>query len=179
MTDLDGAHSRNALDFEAKLRQLELLVAEAKNVPLSSSIMLNRSDVEGLVGELRAVLPEELRQARWILKERDELLDKAHRDAAQVRADADAERVRLVGKTEVVQAANREADRLIDEASEHARQIRLEAEDYVDAKLANFEVVLHKILAAVERGREKLRGRLDTDDLATADPSLEEDWPEV
>jgi cell division septum initiation protein DivIVA len=79
----------------------------------------------------------------------------------------------MVSKTEVVQAAAREADRIVDDAKEHARQIRLEAEDYVDAKLANFEIVLAKTLKAVERGREKLRGRLDTEDLA--DLTVEED----
>lgn len=89
--------------------------------------------------------------------------------------DAEAERARLVSRTEVVQSANREADRILDEATEQAHQIRLEVEDYVDAKLANFEVVLQKTLAAVERGREKLRGRLAADELA--ETSANEGWP--
>ena len=157
------------LDVEGRLQQLERLVTEAKNVPLSSSIMMNRGELEGLLAELRAALPEELRQARWVIKERDEVLDKARRDASKLVGEAQDERGRLVAKTEVVQAAYREADRIIEEAKEHSRQLRLEAEDYVDAKLANFEVVLHKTLAAVGRGREKLRGRLDADELADVD----------
>ncbi len=161
------------MDVEARLHQLELMVAEAKQVPLSASIMLNRAEIDGLVTELRDRLPEELRQARWILKERDEMLDDARRRADEMLADAEAERQRLIARTEVVQAANREADRIVREAEEQARQLRLEAEDYVDAKLANFEVVLQKTLAAVERGREKLRGRLDVDELAE-DPVDEE-----
>ncbi len=164
MTDI--ARDSIPMDVEAKLHQLELMLADAKQVPLSASIMLNRSEMDGLVSELREALPEELRQARWILKERDEVLDKARRDAAQVMEDAQSERARLVSRTEVVQAANREADRIIEEARQHARQLRLEAEDYVDAKLANFEVVLQKTLAAVQRGRDRLRGRLESDELA-------------
>lgn len=154
------------LELEAKLHQLEQLVAEAKAVPLSASVMLNRAEIDGLVGEIRDALPEEVRQARWIVKERDDMLARADADADQLLADARAERERLIARTEVVQAANREADRIVEEAREQARQIRLEAEDYVDAKLANFEVVLQKTLSAVERGREKLRGRLDADQLA-------------
>jgi cell division septum initiation protein DivIVA len=154
------------LDLEAKLHQLKRMVAEAKTVPLSASIMLNRAEVEGLLSDIRSSVPEELKQARFVVKARDELLDDARTDAERIVADARAERARLVAGTEVVQAADREADRIIEESREHARQIRLEAEDYVDAKLANFEVVLHKTLGAVERGREKLRGRLDTDALA-------------
>ncbi len=162
------------MDVEAKLHQLELMVAEAKQVPLSASIMLNRAEIDGLVTELRDSLPDELRQARWILKERDEVLDKARRRSEEMIEDAEAERERMIARTEVVQAANREADRIIEEAREQARQLRLEAEDYVDAKLANFEVVLQKTLTAVERGREKLRGRLDVDELADVDAFDEE-----
>jgi cell division septum initiation protein DivIVA len=151
---------------EARLHQLERLVAEAKTVPLSASIMVNRSEVDDLVADLRDALPEELVQARWVIKERDEILERAEHDAARVLEDARSERDRVVGQEEVVRAAEREAGRIVDEAREHARQIRLEAEDYVDAKLANFEIVLHKTLTAVEKGRQKLRGRLDTDQLA-------------
>ena len=44
--------------------------------------------------------------------------------------------------------------------------MREEVDDYVDTKLANFEVVLDKTLSAVQRGREKLRGRTAHEDLA-------------
>ena len=44
--------------------------------------------------------------------------------------------------------------------------MRAEVDDYVDTKLANFEVVLDKTLSAVHRGREKLRGRTAHEDLA-------------
>ncbi len=154
------------LDVEAKLHQLERMVSEAKTVPLSASIMVNRAEVDGLVADIRDALPEELTQARWVVKERDEILERAEVDAARLLEDARTEQGRLVSQEDVVRAADREASRILDEAREHARQIRLEAEDYVDAKLANFEIVLTKTLSAVEKGRQKLRGRLDTDQLA-------------
>jgi cell division septum initiation protein DivIVA len=154
------------LDVEAKLHQLERLIAEAKAVPLSASIMLNRAEVEGLVADVRDALPDELTQARWVIRERDQILERAEADAARLVEDARNERDRLVAQQEVVESARREAEHVLDDAREHARQIRLEAEDYVDAKLANFEVVLQKTLDAVEKGRQKLRGRLDTDQLA-------------
>ena len=122
-----------------------------------------------MVGELRSALPDELTQARWVIKERDEILERAQADAMRLVDDAREQRDRLVSDQEVVRAAERQAHRLVEEATEHARQIRLEAEDYVDAKLANFEVVLNKTLTAVEKGRQKLRGRLDTDELAATD----------
>ena len=153
-------------DVEAKLHHLERLVGEAKAVPLSASIMLNRAEVDGLVADLRDALPDELTQARWVIKERDDILERAQADAEQMLEDARAERDRLVSEQEVARAAQAQADQVIADAREQARRMRLEAEDYVDAKLANFEVVLHKTLSAVERGRAKLRGGSDSDQLA-------------
>jgi hypothetical protein len=154
------------LDVEAYIGQLEQVMADARPMPLSSSIIVNRRDVDDVLAELRARLPEEFRQSRWIIKERDELLDQAAREAEQVMDDTRAERERLLSATELVRAAHREAERVIDEAREQASILRLEAEDYVDGKLANFEIVLNKTLKAVEKGRERLRGRLATDELA-------------
>lgn len=151
-------------DVEARLLQLEQLIAEAKAVPLSASIMVNRAEVEGLLGDIRESFPEELHQARWIMQERDAILEDAQQEAEQILEDAQTEEARLIAKTEVMQSANREADRVIDEAYEQSRQIRLEAEDYVDARLASFEVVLQRTLTAVERGRERLRWRLGEPD---------------
>lgn len=153
-------------DVEAKLHQLERLVIEAKSVPLSASIMLNRAEIDGVVGDLRDALPDELTQARWVIKERDDILEHARADAERLIGDGRRERDRLMSQQEVVRASEQQADEIISDAREHARRIRLEAEDYVDAKLANFEVVLNKTLGAVERGRAKLRGGLDTDQLS-------------
>lgn len=154
------------MDVESLLTKMEQLLAEARPVPLSSSVMVNRNDFDELIGELRAGLPEELRQSRWIIKERDEVLAQAARESEQILGDAERERDRLVGEEEVVRVARREADHILEDAREAARTLRLEAEDYVDGKLATFEITLHKTLKAVEKGRDRLRGRLDTDELA-------------
>jgi len=159
------------VDVEAHLEQLDQLVAEGRPVPLSGLVLVNRHDAEDLVAEARAALPEDLRQARWILKERDELLEAGAREADAVRADARAEAERLVSETEVVRAARREAERVLAEADERSRVLRLEAEDYVDAKLANFSEVLDRAMDEVERGRERLRQGLGTSDGAVVSTS--------
>jgi cell division septum initiation protein DivIVA len=165
------------VDVDDRLARMEQLLAEARPVPLSASVMVSRKDFDDLVAEIRNALPEELRQARWIIKEREDLLAQAAREAEQIVADAGVERDRLVSETEVVRAARREAERIVEEAREQSRVLRLEAEDYVDGKLANFEIVLQKTLAAVERGRDRLRGRLASDELA--EPGDEEDAGEL
>ena len=134
-------------------------------MPLSSSVMVNREEVLEIIDSARDELPEEIKQARWIVKDREELLAKARRDAEAIVSKAHSERAWIVSEQEVARAAQEEAERILADAAERARQMRLEAEDYVDAKLAQFEIVLEKTqrelersIGQVRRGREKLRG---------------------
>jgi cell division septum initiation protein DivIVA len=144
-------------EIEALIQQIR----SAKNVPFSASAMVDRQALLDRLEALRERAPDELKQARWMMRDRNEMMGRAQKEADQVISEARVERDRLVSRTEIVQAANREADKIIEEAKARAREIRIEAEDYVDAKLASFEVVLQKTLAAVAKGRESLRGRLD------------------
>jgi len=162
---IEGEFTEIPVDVAGLLDALERVAAGARSMPLSSSVMVNRSEFLALLRHLRDALPEELAQARWIVREQDGILEHARVDAEQILAEARAERDYIVSEQAVVRAAADESERILDAAHGTGRQMRLEAEDYVDAKLANFEVVLHKTLTAVERGRERLRGRLDVDAL--------------
>jgi F0F1-type ATP synthase membrane subunit b/b' len=160
------------MDLAARLQQLEDLVRDAKSMPLSSSALLNRDEVLEIVTEMKESLPEEIKQARWVVKDREELLAKARRDAEAMVEQARQEQLRLASHEAVVQRAQQEAERIISESEEEARRMRLEAEDYVDAKLAQFEIALQRIteelgttsdaltrtIDRVRIGREKLRG---------------------
>ena len=153
------------VDVAGLLDAVDRLVGESRAMPLSSSVMVNRTELLLLLRQLRETMPEELAQARWVVKEQDGILEHSRLDAEQILIEARAEREQLLSEQAVVRAASDESERILEAAHATARQMRLEAEDYVDAKLANFEVVLHKTLTAVERGRERLRGRLDVDAL--------------
>ena len=144
-------------ELEARLDELELALAEARPMPLSASVLVSREDLTRLVAEIRELLPNELRQARWVLRQRDSVLAEAEQTAQRMIADAEQECLRLTGETEVVRAAEREAKRVTREAREQSHSMRLEAEDYIDAQLARFELVLQKTLKTVEAGRERLR----------------------
>lgn len=164
------------------LEQIEAIMEEIRNakpVPFSASAMVNKQELLDRLEAVRQNAPEELKQARWVMRDRDDLLGRTQREAEQMIASAKAERDRLVARTEIVAAANREADKIIEEAKTRAREIRMEAEDYVDAKLANFEVVLQKTLAAVVKGRESLRGRLDAQQAAEEEAQGDDEQDET
>ena len=146
------------MDLIERIDELQVLVEEAKSVPLSSSAVINRDEVLELLAQLKEEIPEEVRQARWMSRDRDELLARARREAERIVVEAQEQRDRLFTRTEIVYAAKREAERIIEDARERATKMRVEAEDFIDQKLAGFEILLNKTLATVGRGREQLRG---------------------
>jgi hypothetical protein len=144
-------------ELEERLDELELALSEARPVPLSASVLVSREALTQLLGEIRELLPDELRQARWVLRERESLLEEAEQTAQRIIADARQECVRLAGETEVMRTAEREAKRVERESTEQARTIKLEAEDYIDGQLARFELILTRTLKSVGAGRDRLR----------------------
>jgi F0F1-type ATP synthase membrane subunit b/b' len=160
------------MDLAARLQQLEDLVRDAKSMPLSSSALVNREEMLELIEEMKGGLPEEVKQARWVVKDREELLAKARRDAELIVEEARQEQLRMAEREAIVQRAISEAERIRGDAGEDARRMKLESEDYVDARLAQFETALEKIteellatndqvtktIDQVRAGREKLRG---------------------
>lgn len=153
------------------LSQLQDLVESARSMPMSASCVVNRGELLSLVDDLRAQLPEDLVQARQVLGNREAVVQEGRRRAQHVLSKARQERARLVEQTDVAREARAEAGRILADAERQAEAMRAQAEDYVDAKLATFEVVLTRTLEAVERGREKLSGRHDLDYLREQEPT--------
>ena len=143
-------------DTAALLEQLAELLENARKLPMSASVSVNREEFGALLQDAIDALPEELREARWLLKERDEVLERAEHEAGRLLEAAKVRAERMVEKNEVVREARRTAEEIVEEAARQAGAIRHEAEDYVDRKLASFEVVLDRTMQQVRKGRERL-----------------------
>ena len=159
MTDVEQPYE--PLDTEELLLRAREQVETARSVPMSASVMVNRDELLGLIEDAIAGLPEEVRQARWLLKEREEFLAKARREAEDIIDAGRQQAERMVERTEVVREARRRGQQVIDDADAQARALKHEAEDYIDQKLASFEVVLDRTMQAVQKGRERLQVVVD------------------
>ncbi|MET9933102.1 MULTISPECIES: cell division initiation protein [unclassified Streptomyces] len=147
------------MDVQKKLDEIVATVQGARSMPMSASCVVNRAELLALLEEVREALPGSLAQARELIGGREQMVEEARREADRIIEAAHAERGSIVSDTQVARQSQEEADRILSEARREAEEIRAEADDYVDSKLANFEVVLNKTLGSVDRGREKLLGR--------------------
>ena len=156
--DLDRERAAGAQQgAEAFIRRALGLVQTAKAIPLSASVLVSREELAELLQGALDHMPDELRQARWLLKERDEFLAEKSREADALLEEVRVQAERMVQRTEIVRQASHVAQRILDDANEEARRLRHEAEDYADQKLASFEIVLDRTMKTVQAGREKLQ----------------------
>ncbi|MEU9335293.1 cell division initiation protein [Streptomyces sp. NPDC048290] len=146
------------MDVQKKLDEIVAAVSSARSMPMSASCVINRAEMLSMLEEVRAALPGSLAQAQELIGGREQMVEQARLEADRIIQGAHAERGSLISDTEVARRSQAEGDRILGDARTEAEEIRAEADDYVDSKLANFEVVLTKTLGSVGRGREKLLG---------------------
>ena len=153
------------MDVLVLIDKLDDLVHQAKPLPLTDQVRVDREEIYDLLDQMRSTIPEEIKQARWIVKERQEMLAEAKQEAERVLTEAQERADRLASETEVVRLAERNAQKIMEDARDRERDVRLGAEDYADEVLGNLEMNLDKFIAAVRRGRERLQGRPADDEL--------------
>jgi hypothetical protein len=158
--DVDEQLPAEEVGIESILHQLYDIMAAAKSMPLSSSVMVSREEVVSLIQAALDALPEELRQARWLLREREEFMAERTREAEALMDEVRAQAEHMVQRTEIVRQANSVAQRILDDANEEARTLRHQAEDFVDQKLAGMEIVLDRLTRTVQAGRARLAAPL-------------------
>ncbi|MER6998072.1 cell division initiation protein [Streptomyces sp. NPDC000410] len=159
------------MDVQKKLDEIVEAVGSARSMPMSASCVVNRAELLAMLEEVRQALPGSLAQAQELIGGREQMVEQARQEAERIIEAAHSERGSLISDTQIARQSQDEADRILAGARREAEEIRAEADEYVDSKLANFEVVLNKTIGSVDRGREKLLGR------GPGDPG-DEDAPE-
>ncbi|MEY3112249.1 MAG: hypothetical protein RIT23_1380, partial [Actinomycetota bacterium] len=118
-------------DTESILEKVADMIATAPNVPLSSTPRIDREYVVGLLQDALACLPDEIRQARWMLKERQDFMAKTQREADEIVEAARVQAERMVQRTEVVRAAEAKARQVLESANADSKRMKNEMEDYL------------------------------------------------
>ena len=157
-------HNGSAAATDGRLAELlESIINEVENaraVPLSSNVMVSQEDMLDRLHEAAEELPEEMKSARWMVRERESYIARTNERAQELVDKAKAESVQLISENYIVQEAVEEANSLIRNAENEARRIRLEAEDYAERHLSEAETVLGELYRYVTEARAELHEAL-------------------
>ncbi len=136
--------------------ELIIAVEGARTVPLSGNVMLDRERLLDMLYRLRDDLPEEMRAARWMVREREAFVARTNEKAREMLERARERSEELVTESYIVKEAVEEANALVRHAEADATRIRLEAEDYSEQAFESTESVLTDLLGQVRRFRAEL-----------------------
>lgn len=135
------------------IEDLITAVDGAKSVPLSGNVMLDREEIMSKLRKLRDELPEELRAARWMVRERDAFVARTNEKAKELMDSARARASEMVADSYIVKEAVQEANALVRSAETEGRRLRLEGEDFAESRLAEAETLLAELLQQVRDSR--------------------------
>lgn len=162
-----------AVNVEDLVARLRTTVEGARSMPMSSSAVVNRSEVLELIGQLEKAIPTAFAQSHKVYSERDSVVAEGRREAERIVADGKREHERLVSDSEVYRVAKVEAEKVRAEGDRERAAMSKDLDEYVDTRLANIEITLSKTVEAVTRGRERLHGRSHFEGLDSPDEAGE------
>ena len=141
------------------IEQILKEITDARSVPLSrDGALVNRQEMITLLNELKKNIPQDILQANQILGQKEAIIEEGRTAGQNVIEQARGEANRLISQTEIVQSATQRANEILQQLDDELLKMRSETDQYIDARLANFEITLNRTLLAVRRGREKITG---------------------
>ncbi len=135
------------MDVMALLEKLDAYLSECTRVPLVGRLIID---------DLRAALPQEIEQAKWLLKERERIIGEARKEADDILRDAQGQIAALASESSIGKEAKAQAESLMERARDVARDINQGAREYADELMKRVEDVLSQALDGVKDGRREL-----------------------
>jgi len=140
------------MDILYLIDQLESRLMEARRVPLTSNVLINEEEFFNIIDEMRSRVPEEVRQAKKTLRERDRIIAQAHEEAERIVALAREKADEVLAEHDTVKMAEARAETIIERAQREADRIKVDADDYVITVLSQLESQLSSLLTTVRNG---------------------------
>lgn len=168
------------------LDELEDVLTKSTRLPFARRLMVDEERATALLDRLRAAIPEEVRRARQVLRERDQLLEQARRQAqriveqAQQEASMRLERDGLLDEakqrtTQLIEAARREAAAVRQGADDYAHKVLIDIESLLSKTQDDFREVLGRTLLSVRKGLAEL-GSPDEEEMGTDEEATAEEY---
>lgn len=139
------------------LNEMEEFVQNSSRVPMTKKVLVDEDRMLDFLDRIRTILPEEVRKAKWVVQEREKVINETKAEAARMIEEAQKDIQRRAEESEIVKQARTMADEIIQKAEETSKEMRLGARDYADDVLARLETRLDRLIKEIESGRTELK----------------------
>jgi cell division septum initiation protein DivIVA len=141
------------------VERLDSLIANGTKLPFGNNVMVDQLQAQELLDQLRAAVPEEIRQAKRVNQESERILERAQEEAEHVKARAQEQAAFLIGEQGLTLEAERRSDEMLRAAAEQSEEIRRGADEYAASVLIRLEGECVKALQSIKRGLAMLDAR--------------------
>ncbi len=155
-----------ATDILHLVDRLEALVEKARRLPLTSAVLVDEGAFLDIIDQMRISIPEEVKQAKRLQQEREQVIAEAQEEGARIIAKAREDAARLVADHELRRQAQARAERIIEEAQRQAQGVAQGADDYaldvlsrLSEELAGLSKTIANGLAILEERRAQSKGQ--------------------
>ncbi|HAA42890.1 MAG TPA: ATPase [Ruminiclostridium sp.] len=142
------------------LEAIEDMLDSSSAVPFTGKVMIDKDELYEIITDIRLKLPNEIKQSKWVIEERNKILIDAQKEAENTLKEADAKLAKLVDEHEITKRAYEQAEEIIEAAKQNAREMRLGALDYADEILAEVEKSLKQALEVIHNQNMELEDSL-------------------
>jgi len=149
------------MDLQYLIDRLETMVTSARRMPITGKLMLDEQELADLIDQMRTVLPEEVRAARKVLRERDGIISEAQQQADEILETAHKQADMLLDQEGLLAEAQARANQYMEEAIQAAQDRVDGADDYARQVLSQLQQQLTRHLTIIEKGLNALNSRED------------------
>lgn len=155
-TSSNTSNANNETDFYELLDRLEVSVDQARSFPFTDNCIVDREELLILISMIRENLPNEIKQAKWLLDQNRQLIAEARKEAESIMREAETRMTAMIDEHEITRKAKIQAGQTIDNANTSATQIRKKSMDYAKKKLGDLEEQLTEMLVTIQKHKKEL-----------------------
>ncbi len=143
------------------LDQLEELVGTSKRVPFSTKIMVEEDLFLDLVEQLRIAIPNEVKQAQRVVRDRERIIAEAQQEAGRIVDTARSRAEHLISQDSITNEARVRAEDLLEQIEEKRKRDKGEIEVYALEQFSIVEQSLRDIAEMLDRSLEEVTSDLN------------------
>ncbi|MGN0983422.1 MAG: ATPase [Gemmiger sp.] len=146
------------MNVDELLDLMEETLEEGTAVPFApSKRMVDVDRMRDIIDEVRNNLPDELRESKKIVNDREQIIANARSESEQIIKQAEDRARGLVSEQEIVKRAQQRAAEILTASQSQAKELTRNATLYCEGVLKNSEEVLARSVAEVKNTRLNLR----------------------
>ena len=150
------------MEIETLLTKLEEILNTSKTVPFTEKCIVEKEECLEIIREIYTVMPDELKQAKWIREERERIIAEAQKDAEDIVKEAENRIISMIDEHEITKKAYAKKNEIIAEANEMYREYNKDAVNYADNILGNMENNIEQLRETLNSVEKSVQSALDT-----------------